>query len=731
MRHLRAWIHRAIGTFASTRRERDLHDELASHLQLHIDDNLRAGMTPDAARRQAMLKLGGVEPVKERVRDRRGLPWLDSLRQDVRYGIRFLRRSPGFTAVAILSLALGIGANTAIFSLLDSLLLRSLPVRQADRLVQIAPGHERRDWTNPLWEQIRDRSDVFAGAGAWSDSRFNLSDGGEARYVNGMFASGGLFRVLGVMPVLGRGIQKADDRPGGGPDGPVAVISYRFWQTQFAGARDVLGRTLTLSGAPFTIVGVSPPGFNGLVAGSRFDVVVPVGASPVLMRRDGVLQQRSFWWLRIIARLKPGQTLASASAALRAVQPAIREATLPGNYRPNERARYLKEPFVLASAARGADSLLRDQYRRPLLTLMAVVGLILFVACVNLANLLLARADTRRHELSVRLALGASRARLMWQLLVESLLLAGGGAALGALFATWGGRLIVSQLPATSGAVYFNLSPDWRVLAFTGVTLVVVALLFGTAPALRATGGQPTDALAERSHQVRAPVRWRLSGSLMVVQMGLCLVLVFGAGLFVRTFASLATRPLGFTPGPVLVASLERPRTDEPSTIPVEALVEAIRLVPGVRSAAASSLVPLGRMQWDETLENPDGLSLPESDRDVWMNAVSPGWFGTLETTFVSGRDFGRQDSASAPPVAIVNQAFAQRYFPGRGVLGESVRFIGAARRAAAAAEDRRHRAQRGVRLAAPARASHAVPAARAGRPGGGRADAGHPGLRR
>ena len=479
----------------------------------------------------------------------------------------------------------------------------------------------------------------------------------------------------------GRGILESDDRPGGGPDGPVAVISYRFWQTHFAGAADVLGRTLMLSGTPFTIVGVAPPGFNGLTAGSRFDVAVPVDASPVLMGRGNVLEARSFWWLRVVARLKPGQTIASASAAVAAAQPAIREATLPGNYRPDELARYLKEPFVLASAARGADSVLRDQYRTPLLTLMVVVGLILLVACVNLANLLLARADARRHELSVRLALGASRLRLTWQLLMESLLLSCGGAALGVLFAAWGGRLIVSQLPMTSTPVYFNLSPDWRMLGFTAATMVVVALLFGVAPALRATSGQPTDALAERSHEVRTPIRWRLAGSLMVVQMALCLVLVFGAGLFVRTFASLATRPLGFNPGPVLVASLERPRSDGPSPLPVDALVEAVRAVPGVQTVALSSLVPLDHMQWDETLENPDGLALSEADRDVWMNAVSPGWFRAMGTPLLTGRDFARSDTAGARPVAIVNETFVKRFFPRSSPVGRTVRLLGTPQR--------------------------------------------------
>ena len=469
-----------------------------------------------------------------------------------------MKSTPVVSTVAILSLALGIGANTAIFSVLDTLLLRSLPVDAPRQLVLLGDDSGRRTlWTNPIWEQIRDRGALFEGAFAVSNTRFNLALRGESELVDGLWASGTMFEVLGVPAILGRTLTERDDRPGGGPDGPVAVISYGFWQRRFGGAADAIGRSLTVERVPFTIVGVAPPEFFGVDVGRTFDVALPIGAV-TLIRGTGALEQRSSWWLRIMMRLEPGQSAEAAAASLRAMQPQIRSATLPLDWHPGEEVRYLREGFRLEPAATGGSGL-RERYRRPLTTIMVVVGVVLLIACANLANLLLARASARRHELSVRLALGASRLRIARQLFTESLLLSSAGALLGLLFAHWGSRVLVRQLSTATSIVFLDLSLDWRVLGFTAAVAIATAVLFGTVPAVRGTRLQPNDALKAQGRGVVGDGPLGLGHVLVVVQVALSLVLLVGAGLFIRTFSSLATMPLGFDSRPILVAAVEVP----------------------------------------------------------------------------------------------------------------------------------------------------------------------------
>jgi len=600
---------------------------------------------------------------------------------DLRDAFRALKATPVVAAVAILSLALGIGANTAIFSLVNALLLRSLPVREPNRLVQVMLNPTRASFTNPLWEQIRERDrQFFDGAFAYSHQRFNLARGGEAQLVWGVMASGAYFDVLGVRPILGRTFTKANDiRSGEGTDArQVAVISYGFWQRHFGGAPGVLGAPLELDRVPFTIIGVVDPAFTGVERGFTDDIFIPLAAEP-LMRgaTESAMDQRSWWWLRVMARLKPGDTIERAAAALRGVQPQIREATIPPNYRAQSLANYLKDPIAMRPAAGGPNGLGR-QYRDPLFLIMVVVALVLLIACANIANLLLARAAARRHELSVRVALGASRWRIARQLLAESALLSLSGTLLGLLFARWGARLLVAEMSGADAAMALDVPIDWRVLSFTIALAAATTFLFGIVPALRATRVAPSDAIKEQGRSIVGESRFGLGSWLVAAQVALSLLLIAGAGLFLRTFSTLANVRLGFEPEPLMIVDVnaKRSRIDQRDR---PALYERLRMgaeaVPGVRSAALQTITPLTNSGWDTLIQNPEGLSLPERERDVHVNAVSPGFFSTYGTPLVAGRDFTARDTLDAPRVVIVNETFAKKYFNGANPVGRSVRY--------------------------------------------------------
>jgi putative ABC transport system permease protein len=599
---------------------------------------------------------------------------------DLRDAFRALRATPIVTAVAVLSLALGIGANTAIFSLINALMLRSLPVKDPQHLVQVMAGARRTSWSNPLWEQIRDRDkQLFDGAFAYSTPRFNLASGGETQFVNGLMAGGEFFDVLGVPAILGRTFRTGDDVRGGGPDGPVAVISYAFWRSHFGGAADVIGRALALDRVPFTIIGVAAPGFTGVDQGNNFDVAVPLGTEPLIRgAKESAMDQRSWWWLRIIARLKDGDSIDHAAAALRTMQPQIREATLPQNSRPENVARYLNEPFGLRPAANGPAGLGR-QYRDPLFLLMGVVALVLLIACANIANLLLARANARRHELSVRVALGASRWRIARQLLVESTLISAAGAVLGLAFARWGAALLVREFSVEDPPITLDVGIDWMVLGFAALVAMTTTLLFGTVPAMRATRVQPNDALKQQGRSLVGESRFAFGNVMVILQVALSLVLVVGAGLFIRTFSSLAHVRLGFNPDPILIVDMNGKRSSVvPENRPElwERMRQAALAVPGVRSAALQSITLLTFSGWNTLIENPPGLSLAEDQRLVNVNAVSRDWFSTQGMSFVAGRDFTDADRKGAPHAIVVNETLVKKYFGGGNAIGKTLREI-------------------------------------------------------
>jgi predicted permease len=674
------------------RAEQRLDDEIRSFVDMATAERIKDGVPAGEARRLALVELGGVDQVKERVRSGRYGAFLDDVGRDVRYGFRLLARERTFAVVIVGTLALGIGANTAFFSIVDGLLLRRLPIEDPGRLAQLTnePPSSQQSWTYPIWKEIERHANRFDGAFAWSrfDSQFNLTHGGETQYVRGVWASAGSFDVLGVKPALGRLFVPSDDRPGGGAEGPSAVISHAFWQTHFGGARDVIGRPLTLDRVPLTIVGVTPPEFFGLSVGRSFDVVVPFGAEPLVRSSTSRLDQRLSWWLPVFVRLKPGQSLEDAAAVLRALQPGIREATLPPPRPGDTQSDYLDEPFKLVSAAGGLSGL-RDAYGRPLMVLMVVVGLVLLIACANIANLLLARATARGHEWSVRLALGASRGRLARQLLIESLLLAALGAAAGVFVAQWAGRFLVSQLD-----VVLDLPLDWRMLAFTAAVGGVAALVFGIAPAVRAARGAPIDAMRNRGRSNAASGRVTVVNGLVLTQVVLSVVLVVCAGLFLRSFDRLTRVPLGFDRGRVLLAAVDARRSDlapDARLAAYDRVRERVLAVPGVEQAAVSIVAPLSGAMWSRHVKvsgsplegsesvGPQGYgftdrSIPENVPLAVFNGVTPGWMATFGTPLLAGRDISARDGVNGPRVALVNQAFARKFLNGANPVGHTIR---------------------------------------------------------
>ncbi|HEY2906684.1 MAG TPA: ABC transporter permease [Vicinamibacterales bacterium] len=597
--------------------------------------------------------------------------------QDFRLAVRALRSTPIVSAVAIVSLALGIGANTAMFSLVNSLLLRSLPVKEPRQLAILGDTSDPRagNYTYAIWDEIRHRPQLFDGAFAWSSTRFNLSKGGQTEFIDGLWASGRMFETLGVPAILGRTLSDADDVRGGGRDGPVAVISYTYWQRRYDGDPRAIGQTIDIERVPFTIIGVTPPSFFGTEVGRTFDVTVPIGAEPLIRGKETFLDGRSTWWLEIMARLKPGQSIDAAQAALRGVQSQIRAGALPTNWTQKDLNSFLIDPFTVQAAGTG-DSSLRQRYERPLMTLLFVVALVLLIACANIANLLMARATARRHELSVRLALGASKWRLARQLLVESLVMSLCGAVLGLLLAQWASRLLVQQLSTPNNHVFLDIALDWRVLVFTMVVTVATALLFGTAPAFRASSAEPMEAIKEHGRSGAGDNRIGLANGLVVAQVMLSLVLVVAAGLFVRTFSSLANLHLGFDRDRVLVTTVNAQRTDIPAAERLavyERIRQSVAAAPGVAAAGVSVVTPVSGMSWNNRIEVSDGVTLPERQRLSFFNAITPGWLATFGTPVVAGRDVAAGDTKSAPHVILVNQAFARRFLNGANPIGHTV----------------------------------------------------------
>ena len=608
--------------------------------------------------------------------------------QDLRYGARQLRSNPGFAAVAILSLALGIGANSAIFQLVNAVRLRTLPVDRPEQLAYLdfTKGSMRSGWfstrsarfTYAQWEQIRNRQQAFSGIFAWSATRFNLAAGGEAHYAEGLFVTDGFFRVLGVSPLLGRTFGAGDDSPGCGS--PSAVISYAFWQRELGGAADVLERTVTLDGRKFPVVGVTGPDFFGVEVGHRYDVAIPLCADPLFdPEGKGRIPNKTAWWLSAIGRLNPGWTVERARAHLQTLSPGILEASLPPSYRPADAKRYLANKLDVTQGATGVSNL-RRQYESPLWLLLATTGLVLLIACANLANLLLARASIREREIAIRQAIGASRARLIGQLLAEAMLLSIAGTLLGAVVAQALSRGLIAFLSSPDDPIFVGMGLDPRMLLFTAAIAVGTCLLFGLLPALRATRIAPSSAMRASGRGLTSGrERFSLRRALVVAQVSLSLVLLVGALLFVRSLQKLAAVDAGFRPEGITAVTLDlRPAHYAKDRVPQvdRDILDRLRATPGVISAAQVLLTPISGGGWDENTWAEGSTAKP---CDCYFNRVSPGYFKTMGTPLVSGRDFNERDTPGSAKVAIVNEVFVRTVFGGGNPLGRVFRTQGPA----------------------------------------------------
>jgi predicted permease len=650
-------------------RRRKLEAELAEEMRLHVE--LRSAEDgADGARR----RFGNETLLREQGREVWGWRWLDSIVQDLRYGFRNLAGHPAFAVTAIVSLALGIGANTAIFSILNAVMLRELPVEDPARLVEVRTG-ENAYFTNPIWEAVRDRQQVFDGMLAYSDAEFDLSAGGERQMARGIWVSGDYFRVLGVPAWRGRMITPDDDTHGGGKHGPVAVISHKMWASRYQSDEAIIGKTIRLDGHQFTIVGVTPPWFHGLQVDTKYDVAIPICSQLIMNKDTNVLEHRSWWWLRILGRLGPDRSLMQANAGLQAISKEVRQMTVPPKWATKDQAQYLKDIMSARLAGTGFSSV-GDRYRKALFTLMAVVGLVLLIACANVANLLLARAAARQKEISIRMSIGAGRARVLRQLLTESVMLAVLGAAAGAVLANWGSTFLVGMMSTSSDPLALDVSPDWHVLLFTMGVALLTALLFGLAPAFLATMVDPNTALKEKARgAVSGHSRFSAGKLLVAGQVGLSLMLLVAAGLFLSSMRHLLTQPAGFDPRKVLLVQV-----DTLGKVPKErrlaeyrAVLDRVRQVPGVISSATGIIPPISGMMWNE-FAFPEGYTAKsEEDTLCYFNRVSPGYFQTMGMTLVAGRDFTDADTKASAWKMILSESAARRFFGGTNAIGRMV----------------------------------------------------------
>jgi putative ABC transport system permease protein len=683
MDSLQMFFSRLKALFLQQAQEQELEQELQTHLDLLTDRYLRQGMDLKDARAAAERQFGKATLLKEDLREQRAIVAAESLFQDIRYALRQLRKSPGFSLTALLTIALGIGANTAIFSLVNALTLKSLPVSHPEELFQVMMGKQSyMGFTNPTWEHLRDRQDVFSGIFAYGGWAFNLAAGGQARSVHGNYVSGQYFDTLGARALLGRTLKAADDTRGCPGS---AILSYGFWQSEYGGRADILGKPISVDRHPIEIVGVTEPGFNGTEVGGSADVTLPLCAIATIGSGRPSMLDINFYpvgWLQVMGRLKHGISASQAKARLKTLAPQIYKSALDQNglaredgrqLRPDSREDYLRRTFDIEPAGNGI-SYLRRQYAQALNVLMAIVGLVLLIACANVANLLLARGASRQREIAIRLAIGVSQSRLIRQLLTESLVLSGVGALVGVVFAEWGAHLLVRFLKAR-----LDITVDVRVLAFTAGVAVLTGLFFGIAPAWRGSHVDPQSAMKANARGLIEGSKLGFGQVLVITQLALSLLLVVGAALMISTFWKLISLDAGFDRNHVLLVSTDLRAAKYPPerwSAVYQEMLDQLRIIPGVHSASVSSITPVCHCRWAGEVAIEGYTLKSHEDAVISFNDVSDGYFETIGTSIIAGRDFNTLDTSTSLKVAIVSQSMARKYFGTANPLGRHFRLL-------------------------------------------------------
>ena len=680
--------------FGKQRVDQELNEELQSYLEASVADKRRSGMAPEAARRAARVEMGSRSSVKHQVWSSRWESTLENTLQDIRLGIRGLGKNPGFTAVALLSLALGIGANTSIFTLLNAILLRPLPVPNPQQLVLFGEGQDigsidtlpNRSWqlfSYPFFQEFRSKSQSFAGIAAnhsvHANTHVNIS-GSTSEPIHIDLVSGNYFSVLQAQPILGRTISESDDKVPGA--GTVAVASYSWFQHHFNGNPAAIGKTIQIEGRPYTLIGVAQPGFIGAVVDQPADIWVPLCMQKDLFPGWNGLDDKYFQSLFLIARLKPGTTAEQATPAVNLLFKQILRGYFVGTLPSQQQQQDIQHASIELTSMTNGISHLRYAYSLPLKILMVIVALVLLIACANIANMLLARGVTRAREVAVRMALGASRSRIILQLFTESVLLALLGASLGIVVAWRAAPLLLRMsIPGPHPVVPIELKPDLLVLAFTLLVTVLTALLFGIAPAFRTTrlesGGGLTPALKEGRGGGTASTRSPFARGLIVGQIALSVLLLAAAGLFLRSLLKLTSIDTGFDSRNVLVFSFDESSDSLPSAVTESARLIQIHkqieartaALPGVQSDAFSSFTFDQGMDAD-AITMQGAVRTEENSHHVLFNKVGDGFFQTLGLSLRSGRGFAPQDTLTSPKVAVINETMQRAFFPNESAIG-------------------------------------------------------------
>jgi len=633
--------------------------ELSAHLQIETDENISRGMSPEEARYAANRKLGNATRIREEIFHMNSLGFLETIWQDVRFALRMLRKNPGFAAVAILTLALGIGVNTAIFSLLDTILLRTLPVSHAESLVVLASfSHDSRvgDFGYQDYLTLRDGNKAFAGIlAASSQARIDVETGADMEPALRKIVSANYFSVLGVQPSLGRVFVKEDDNL------PVVVISNAFWKRSFSGAPTAIGKQIDLDGSAFTIVGVAPQDFFGETVGEAPDIWTTIGLMPASRR-----SLPGYTWLNLMGRLKPGVSAEQASVDLSRLLPQLSDSESRGGFMT----------LVAVESGDRGSSAIRDTFSVPLNVLMTVVAIVLLIACTNLASLQLARAATRQREIATRLALGAGRSRIVRQLLTESVMLALTGGAVGLLFALWTERFLLRLVAGAGRAITIDVSPNIHALGFTAAISVATGVLFGLAPALQAAQQGGVGLNPNSQFRVGRSRRWMLKDVLITLQVALSVLLLIVGGLFVRTLENLKTQDIGFQAANVLSLQIGSESGRQPlSANQIAPLLQRVEALPGVRVSSFSFSPTLAGGGNGVNGLKFNGYPPTTKNQRVRANWVGPNYFATSGIALLEGRDFSPADNSNGQRVAILNQTIARQYFANRSSVGARFEF--------------------------------------------------------